>query len=91
MLHEARLRCDPDQATAVEQNALEHRGVWLDHRESTATTLLTARLDTLDALDLDGSITDLVAVLKTSASVLSLRIETRAPSRAAFVSTCQVW
>ena len=39
VLHEARLRCDPDQAAAVEQTALEHRGVWLDHRESTATTL----------------------------------------------------
>ena len=59
VLHEARLRCDPDQAAAVEQNALDHRGVWLDHRESTATTLLTARLDTLDALDLDGTVSDL--------------------------------
>src|SRR6476469_8157226 len=48
VLHEARLRCDPDQALAVEQHALEHRGVWLDHRESTATTLVTARLATLD-------------------------------------------
>jgi hypothetical protein len=63
VLHEARLRCDPDQAAAVEQNALDHRGVWLDHRESTAITLLTARLDTLDALDLDGTITDLAGVL----------------------------
>src|SRR5689334_15311151 len=63
VLHEARLRCDPDQAVAVEQNALDHRGVWLDHRESTATTLLTARLDTLDALDLDGTVTDLAGVL----------------------------
>ncbi len=63
VLHEARLRCDPDQAAAVEQNALDHRGVWLDHRESTATTLVTARMDTLDALDLDGSITDLASLL----------------------------
>ncbi len=63
VLHEARLRCDPDQAAAVEQNALDHRGVWLDHRESTATTLVTARMDTLDALDLDGSITDLAGLL----------------------------
>ena len=52
-----------DQAAAVEQHALDHRGVWLDHRESTATTLLTARLDTLDALDLDGSITDLAGAM----------------------------
>jgi hypothetical protein len=35
VLHEARLQCDPDQALAVEQSALDHRGVWLDHREST--------------------------------------------------------
>ena len=63
VIHEARLRCDPDQAAAVEQNALDHRGVWLDHRESTAITLLTARLDTLDALDLDGSISDLAGLM----------------------------
>ena len=63
VLHEARLRCDPDQAAAVEQHALDHRGVWLDHRESTATTLVTARMDTLDALDLDGSITDLAGLM----------------------------
>ena len=63
VLHEARLRCDPDQAAAVEQHALDHRGVWLDHRESTATTLVTARLDTLDALDLDGSVSDLAGLM----------------------------
>src|SRR5690349_5107357 len=63
MLHEARLQCDPDQAAAVEQNALEHRGVWLEHRESTATTLVTARMDTLDALDLDGTVSDLAGLL----------------------------
>jgi len=62
-VHEARLQCDPDQAAAVEQNALDHRGVWLDHRESTATTLLTARMDTLDALDLDGTVSDLAGLL----------------------------
>jgi hypothetical protein len=37
--------------------------VWLDHRESTATTLVTARLDTLDALDLDGTVADLAGLL----------------------------
>lgn len=63
VIHEARLQCDPDQALAVEQSALDHRGVWLDHRESTATTTLTARLDTLDALDLDGSISDLASTI----------------------------
>ena len=63
VVHEARLQCDPDQAAAVEQNALEHRGVWLEHRESTATTLVTARMDTLDALDLDGSVCELAGLL----------------------------
>ncbi len=63
VVHEARLQCDPDQAAAVEQNALEHRGVWLDHRESTATTVVTARMDTLDALDLDGTVADLAGLL----------------------------
>ncbi len=53
----------PTRPPAVEQNALEHRGVWLDHRESTATTLVTARMDTLDALDLDGTVTDLAGLL----------------------------
>lgn len=63
LIHEARLRCDPDQAAGVEQAALDARGVWFDHRESTATTDLTARLDTLDALDLNDSIIDLAATL----------------------------
>ena len=63
VLHEARLRCDPDQAAAVEQHALDHRGVWLDHRESTATTLVTARMDTLDALDLDATVGDLAGLM----------------------------
>src|SRR4051812_8814052 len=63
VVHEARLQCDPDQAAGVEQAALDARGVWLDHRESTATTQLSARLDTLDALDLDHAVTDLAATL----------------------------
>ena len=33
LLHEARLRCDPDQAAGVEEAALTNRGVWFDHRE----------------------------------------------------------
>lgn len=61
VIHEARLQCDPDQALAVEQVALDHRGVWLDHRDSTAVTTMTARLDTLDALDLDGTLADLAS------------------------------
>ncbi|QWZ09102.1 DUF222 domain-containing protein [Nocardioides panacis] len=63
VLHEARLRCDPDQAAAVEQLALEHRGVWFEHRDSTAVTTMTARLDTLDALDLDSTLADLASTL----------------------------
>src|SRR3954451_23063734 len=63
VVHEARLQCDPDQAAGVEQAALDARGVWLDHRESTATTQLNARLDTLDALDLDHAVTDLATTL----------------------------
>jgi hypothetical protein len=63
LIHEARLQCDPDQAAAVEQAALDARGVWFDQRESTATTQVTATLDTLDALDLDASISDLAATM----------------------------
>jgi hypothetical protein len=65
VIHEALLQCDPDQAAGVEQAALDARGVWFDHRQSTATTDLTARLDTLDALDLEGSISDLATTLHT--------------------------
>src|SRR3954451_8937368 len=65
VVHEARLQCDPDQAAGVEQAALDARGVWLDHRESTATTQLNARLDTLDALDLDNAVTDLATTMGT--------------------------
>ncbi len=50
------LRCDPDRAAGIEQAALDARGVWFDHRTSTATTDVTARLDTLDALDLQASV-----------------------------------
>jgi hypothetical protein len=63
LVHEARLQCDPDQAAAVEQVALEARGVWFDHRASTATTDLTARLDTLDAIDLENTVADLATTL----------------------------
>ena len=59
LVHEAMLRCDPDRAAGVEQAALDARGVWFDHRTSTATTDVTARLDTLDALDLEASVADL--------------------------------
>ncbi|QWZ09318.1 HNH endonuclease [Nocardioides panacis] len=63
LVHEAMLRCDPDQAAGIEQAALDARGVWFDHRASTATTDLTARLDTLDALDLQTTVGDLAGIL----------------------------
>lgn len=63
LVHEAMHRCDADQAAGVEQAALDARGVWFDHRHSTATTDVTARLDTLDALDLEASVGDLAGVL----------------------------
>ena len=64
LVHEAMLRCDPDRAAGIEQAALDARGVWFDHRTSTATTDVTARLDTLDALDLQASVADLAGVLR---------------------------
>ena len=63
LVHEALCQCDPDQAAGVEQAALDARGVWLDHRHSTATTRVTATLDTPDALDLDDSIAELAVTM----------------------------
>ena len=37
--------------------------MWFDHRESTVTTPLTATLDTVDAVGLDATLTDLAATL----------------------------
>jgi hypothetical protein len=59
VVHEARCQWEPDQALAVEQLALEARGVSLDHRQSTATTTVLATMDTPDALDLDASLSEL--------------------------------
>src|SRR3954453_16341309 len=63
LVHQALLRCDPDTAAAVEQAARDRRGVWFDHRESVATTQLTATLDTTDAVGLDATLTDLATML----------------------------
>src|SRR4051794_18967277 len=63
LVHQALLRCDPDRAAAVEQAARDRRGVWFDHRESVATTQLTATLDTADAVGLDATLTDLATML----------------------------
>ena len=58
LVHEALVQCDPETAEGVEEAALTARGVWFDYRagDSTATSHLTAALDTLDALDLDATL-----------------------------------
>ena len=63
LVHEALLRCDPDVAAGREQAALDQRGVWLDHRQSTATTLLTIVADTPDAVAFEASVVDVAAGL----------------------------
>jgi hypothetical protein len=73
LIHEALLRCDPDQAAGVEEVALNARGVWFDHRHSTATTELTASLDTPDALDLEASVSDLAVHLGRLGDTRSLQ------------------
>src|SRR4051794_8842282 len=65
LIHEALLRCDPQAAAAREQAALDRRDVAFEHRESTATSTLTATLDTLDALDLDATVSTLAAEMAT--------------------------
>ncbi len=64
LIHEALLHHDPEVAAGVEEAALNKRGVWFDHRQSTATTTLTGILDTLDAIDLDHALSDIAAQLK---------------------------
>ncbi|MGI8900461.1 MAG: DUF222 domain-containing protein [Nocardioides sp.] len=63
LIHEALLRCDPDVAEAREQAALDKRGVWSSHRESTATTTMTIIADTPDALAFDHSIGQVAVTL----------------------------
>jgi len=64
LVHEALLACDPDIAAAREETALTNRDVTFHHHDSTATTALTATMDTLDALDLDATLTDLAATIE---------------------------
>ena len=61
LVHEALCRFEPDHAQGVEEAALAARGVWFEHRDSTATTTLTARLDTLDGIDLENTVADLAS------------------------------
>ncbi len=65
LIHEALLQHDPDTAAGIEEAALTRRGVWFDHRDSTATTTLTGVLDTLDAIDLDHALGDIATQMKT--------------------------
>src|SRR3954469_229672 len=53
LVRHALTRWDPETAAAAEHAEANRRGVWFDHRESVATTQLTATLDTPDALALD--------------------------------------
>ena len=60
LVHEARLRMDPDHEQKLEEKALANRGVWFDHQTSTtsaATTDMSATLDAWDALELDAALT----------------------------------
>ena len=59
LVHEALCRFDPEVATEIEDTALVERDVTFDHTESTATTRMVATLDTLDAMDLDATISNL--------------------------------
>src|SRR5919199_1939753 len=63
LVRHALSRFDPQAAAALEQADADRRGVWFDHRESTATTQLIATLDTIHAVGLDATITDLAATL----------------------------
>jgi hypothetical protein len=61
LVHEALLRCAPDLAQAREQEALEARDVAFHYGRATATcavATMTATLDTLDAMDLDATVSD---------------------------------
>ncbi len=75
LVHDALLQHAPEVAEAREQVALAARGVWTDHRESTATSRVTILADTHDALAFDATITDLAAALATygDADPLDLR------------------
>jgi hypothetical protein len=57
-------RCEPDKAEKAEQNALAGRGVWFERPDDTpAVTYVSATLDTLQALALDETISQLATTL----------------------------
>ena len=59
LVDEARLYYDPDRALDAEQRALASRGVWVQPGRTPATTELTMRLDTMDALAFDQAVATL--------------------------------
>ncbi len=62
-VREIEYREHPDAAAAAEEAALAKRGVWLDHRDSTATTRISLTTDTVDALAFDDALTDVASAL----------------------------
>jgi hypothetical protein len=77
LVHEARLRMDPDHEQAIEEQALAKRGVWFDHQTSTAsaaTTNMSATLDAWDALELDAALTGVAADLRAVGDTRDLAV-----------------
>jgi hypothetical protein len=56
-------RCEPDRAEKAEENALAGRGVWFERGDTAAVTYVSAALDTLQALALDETISQLATTL----------------------------
>ncbi|MDQ6686681.1 MAG: HNH endonuclease, partial [Actinomycetota bacterium] len=63
LVDEIRLYFDPDRAVAAEEQSLNRRGVWLHEGSTAATTEVTMSLDTLDALLLNDSVSDVARQL----------------------------
>lgn len=66
VIHEALLRWEPEIAEGREEAALADRDVAFDYGRSTAscaTATMTATLDTLDAMGLDATISDLASAM----------------------------
>jgi hypothetical protein len=57
------VQCDPDRAEQAEENALAGRGVWFERGDTAAVTYVSATLDTLQALALDETISQLATTL----------------------------
>jgi hypothetical protein len=75
LVHEALLRFEPETAQGREEAALASRHVSFEHVASTGCSTLVARLDTLDALDLDATVSDLASAMGRlgDTSVLDVR------------------